>query len=91
MGNNIIDFLAGHGKKPSGVEDDEKVIKITTSGKSALLGGTVSGLEADILETMKSGYPFTLDNLVERLGQRRPWIRTNANQLLKKKYIEVTN
>ena len=91
MGNNIIDFLAGHGSKPSGVEQDEKVIQITSSGKGALLGGTVSGLEADILEVMKSGHPFTLDNLVERTNQRRPWIRTNCNQLLHKKYIEVVN
>jgi hypothetical protein len=88
---SIIDFLAGRGKKPSGVDQDERVIQITSTGKSALLGGTVCGLEADILEVMKSGHPFTLDNLSERLGQRRPWIRTNANQLLAKKYIEIVN
>ena len=88
---SIIDFLAGHGKKPSGVEQDEKVIQITTTGKSALLGGTVDGMQADILEAMKSGHPFTLDDLSSRLNQRRTWIRTNANQLLNKRYIEVVN
>jgi hypothetical protein len=87
----ILDFLAGRGKKPTGVEADEKVIQITTTGKSALLGMTVSGVEADILEIMKSGHPFTLDNLSERLNQRRPWVRTYCNGLLKKHYIEITN
>ncbi len=87
----VIDFLAGRGNKPSGVESDEKVLQITTTGKSALLGMTVSGVEADILEVMKTGHPFTLDNLAERLNQRRPWVRAYCNSLYKKKYIEVTN
>lgn len=87
----VIDFLAGRGNKPSGVESDEKVMQITTLGKSALLGGTVSGVEGDILEVMKTGHPFTLDNLTERLSQRRPWIRAYCNSLYRKKYIEVTN
>ena len=86
----LIDFLSGR-NKTKGVEQDEKVIEITSRGKSALLGCTVVGLEADILEVMKSGHPFTLDNLAERLNQKRPWVRTAANQLMKKGFIEVTN
>jgi hypothetical protein len=85
----VIDFLRG--SKVSGVEQDEKVIEITTNGKSALLGGTTNGLEADILEIMKNGHPYTLDNLAERTAQKRPWVRSACNALLHKKFIEVVN
>jgi DNA-binding MarR family transcriptional regulator len=77
------------GKQGRQVEGEEKVIEITTRGKSALLGGTVSGMEADILEVMKQGHPYTLDNLAEKLGQKRSWIKTAANGLLKKTYVEI--
>jgi hypothetical protein len=87
----VVDFLAGRGNKPSGVEGDEKVMQITSSGKAALLGGTVSGMESDILEIMKTGSPYTLDNLTERLAQSRRWVRVYCNTLYRKKYIEVTN
>jgi hypothetical protein len=75
----------------SQVEPDEKVIQITTYGKSALQGQNVSGMEFDILDEMKSGHPFTIDNLVQKLQKERRYIRMYANSLLRKKYIEVTN
>jgi hypothetical protein len=82
-------FMFGKGRSSL---QDEKVVEITSKGKSALMGQTVSGLEAEILETMRSGHPFTLDTLCERLpSQNRSFIRISTNHLIAKKYVECCN
>lgn len=77
--------------KTSKVEAKEHVIEITQRGKNALAAGYSSGLEADILEQMKTGYPYTLDTLSDALSVKRTLVRTAANRLLDNKYIEVVN
>jgi DNA-binding MarR family transcriptional regulator len=72
-------------------DDAEKVVEITQKGKSALKEGNVSGLEAEILDMMKSGAPFTVENLSERLNQKYSWIKTNCKSLVRKRFIEVTS
>jgi len=71
--------------------DEEKVLEITQRGKNALKEGNASGLEFDILEIMKSGNPFTVENLSEHLHQKYGWVKTNCRNLVRKKYIEVVN
>jgi hypothetical protein len=82
-------FMFGKGRSSL---QDEKVVEITSKGKSALMGQTVSGLEAEILEQMKSGHPYTLDTLCDRLpSQSRSFIRISVNHLLGKRYLEIAN
>jgi response regulator of citrate/malate metabolism len=78
-------------RRTSKVEDKEHVIEITQRGKNALSTGLISGVEADILEQMKTGYPYTLDTLSEAICVKRTLVRTAANRLLDNKYIEVVN
>lgn len=78
------------GRKSSG-DDEEKVLEITGKGKNALKEGNATGLEFEILDMMKSGNPFTVENLSDRLNQKYGWVKTNCRNLVKKKYVEITN
>jgi DNA-binding MarR family transcriptional regulator len=80
--------FGGGGRQAS---DEEKVLEITQRGKNALKEGNAQGLEFDILEVMKSGNPFTVENLSEHLHQKYGWVKTNCRNLVRKKYIEIAN
>jgi hypothetical protein len=83
-----MDFFNFGGR--SRVSDEtEKVIEITSRGKNALKAGTVDGIEADILDMMKGGAPFTVQVLADRLNQKYTFVRTGCKALSKKRFIEV--
>ena len=80
------------GKRGSS-DPDEKVFQITTVGKSALAGQTVTGLEFEILDVLKAGHPCTLDILLDRLPseKNRKFVRYSTNRLINKHYLEIQN
>jgi hypothetical protein len=84
-------FFDSIGGRKITVEKAQKVIQITNNGKQALAGGGVKGVAFDILSTMSNSYPYTIEDLAERVKMRESMVRHECNALLDLKYITIIN